>query len=445
VNALSLHLDVETRASRAFAADGADGAAPTEGDAPSVFGSMLDEALTVPEPGLPAPTPPSAAMPKPRLDPPGPGAGVPELPSAEAGGAEHAPASTSGDADGEERSLRASTLELHSVADPPAPPALPAAPELPPSALPPSALPPAVALPSDPASAPAAPGGEPRARPAPPSRRVSAASETEGEPPISTGPRGALAAQPSAAAASAATPDAAGVRGRDAMRHDDAAGVPAPLLPASSGSRTPAAARPLTSAESPPRAAERDAPHDVPPADAPARPADALPLPLRLDAASPRPSEPPRDAAVPPAQPALPPPPPDADVSGAVLRSAAHLRIDAGALGALDLHLRIRDGALHLRVGGDAAPAIEARSGELSRALAGDGLRLAPIDVRPGDGAATSYASGGGQREPRRDPWAERPEPPPEPRPHRPARRPSASSELAGGEPPRSSHIAVKA
>jgi hypothetical protein len=102
----------------------------------------------------------------------------------------------------------------------------------------------------------------------------------------------------------------------------------------------------------------------------------------------------------------LPPPPPGQEVSGAVLRSAAHLKVDTGTLGALELHLRVRDGALHLRVTGEAAPLVEARSGELSRALAGEGLRLAPVELPPGDGTAAQPGPREG-REQRRQAWDE--------------------------------------
>ncbi|MFL5273600.1 MAG: hypothetical protein ACJ79E_16195 [Anaeromyxobacteraceae bacterium] len=107
------------------------------------------------------------------------------------------------------------------------------------------------------------------------------------------------------------------------------------------------------------------------------------------------------------AAPALPPPPADAgDVQGAVLRHSAHLRVDAGGLGALELHLRVRDGALHLRVDGEGARTVEARAGELSRALAGEGLRLASVEAPPQDGAHTGADGGRGHGE-RRDAWQE--------------------------------------
>ncbi len=113
-----------------------------------------------------------------------------------------------------------------------------------------------------------------------------------------------------------------------------------------------------------------------------------------------------------PARPAspLPPPPAGQDVSGAVLRNAAHLRVELGALGAVSLHMRVHEGALHLRVDGEAAGAVEARAGELSRALAGDGLRLAPIEFPSREGAGVQTGTGGDggrQGEERREAWNE--------------------------------------
>ena len=97
-------------------------------------------------------------------------------------------------------------------------------------------------------------------------------------------------------------------------------------------------------------------------------------------------------------------------MSGAVLRNAAHLRVDLGALGAVSLHMRVHEGALHLRVDGEAAGAVEARAGELSRALAGDGLRLAPIEFPSREGAGLqggAGSEGGRQGEERREAWNE--------------------------------------
>jgi hypothetical protein len=110
-----------------------------------------------------------------------------------------------------------------------------------------------------------------------------------------------------------------------------------------------------------------------------------------------------------PAQPShLPSAPAGQDVQGAVLRNAAHLHVDTGNLGALELHLRVRDGAVHMRVDGDSAHVVEAHAAELSRSLASEGLRLAPLEASSRDGAALqSGADGGRQGQERREHWGE--------------------------------------
>ncbi|HUK66219.1 MAG TPA: hypothetical protein VLV17_05280 [Anaeromyxobacteraceae bacterium] len=106
---------------------------------------------------------------------------------------------------------------------------------------------------------------------------------------------------------------------------------------------------------------------------------------------------------------ALPAVPAGQEVQGAVLQSAAHLRVDTPDQGALELHLRIRDGAVQLRVDGDSARLVESRSSELSHSLAGQGLKLAPIETtttqeQPG---LRSGGEGGRQSEERREAWNE--------------------------------------
>lgn len=107
------------------------------------------------------------------------------------------------------------------------------------------------------------------------------------------------------------------------------------------------------------------------------------------------------------------------EVDGAVLRSAAHLRIETPGLGEMELHLRIRDSVAHLRVEGEGAGLLEARAAELSRALAGEGLRLGPIEVSP-HRAPDAGAGDPGSRE-QRGAWRppeerQQPSPPPPPR-----------------------------
>ena len=135
------------------------------------------------------------------------------------------------------------------------------------------------------------------------------------------------------------------------------------------------------------------------------------------------------------AAPPLPAPPAGQDVGGAVLRNAAHLRVETGDMGALSLHLRVREGALHLRVDGGAAGVVEARASELSRALASEGLRLAPIERASPEGAGVQGGAtgGGGQAsDERREAWNEAAEgrgaEPGRPRQAQPPRAPAASS-----------------
>ncbi|HYD40119.1 MAG TPA: flagellar hook-length control protein FliK [Anaeromyxobacter sp.] len=106
-------------------------------------------------------------------------------------------------------------------------------------------------------------------------------------------------------------------------------------------------------------------------------------------------TEPTRTRPVAPPLPALPVEPGEAVVSGAVLPAAAHLHLSSETLGELALHLRIQDGAAHVRVEGGSRAAVEARTPELVRALAAEGLGLArlehePRNAQPPGGAGTS-------------------------------------------------------
>ena len=145
------------------------------------------------------------------------------------------------------------------------------------------------------------------------------------------------------------------------------------------------------------RGAERAA--SSPPAFPPAARADApLPVPAPEHRSGPRAAA----AVAAPEAPALPLPaaPPGHAVEGAVLRSAAHLRIETAAMGDLSLHLRVRDGSLHLRVEGEAAHLVEARAGELSRALASEGLKLAPVELPSREGTGLGSGASGQQGQP---------------------------------------------
>ncbi len=65
------------------------------------------------------------------------------------------------------------------------------------------------------------------------------------------------------------------------------------------------------------------------------------------------------------------------------MTAAAHLRISSDTLGDVALHLRIQDGAAHIRMEGPSRSAIEARAPELARALAAEGIGLARIEIQP--------------------------------------------------------------
>jgi flagellar hook-length control protein FliK len=134
-------------------------------------------------------------------------------------------------------------------------------------------------------------------------------------------------------------------------------------------------------ADTKPASTRREPQHAPESATAPDAPAPAKTVgPSFTSVAEPRPSSAPTASPAPLPAP-LPPPPSGVDVSGALLRSSAHLKLEAGALGSVDLHLRIRDGAVHLRVAGEAAHIVETRSAELNRALASEGLKLGSVEV----------------------------------------------------------------
>jgi len=86
-------------------------------------------------------------------------------------------------------------------------------------------------------------------------------------------------------------------------------------------------------------------------------------------------------------------------LSGAVLARGAHLHLTTDTLGDVSLHLRLKDGAAHVRVEADARAAVEARAPELARALAAEGIGLARLEVEPRThpGATASGGDGGGR------------------------------------------------
>jgi hypothetical protein len=174
----------------------------------------------------------------------------------------------------------------------------------------------------------------------------------------------------------------------------------------------------------PASAAPGAAPPPAPPAVPPPTPgaAQAAPIAEAARAAAPATLAPP-----------LPIHDPRGDVSGAILPAAAHLRVSSDTFGELTLHLRVRDGAAHVRLEASAAAAAEARAPDLARALAAEGLALARLDVEPRPPAPVAAppeaaglradADGGGRRQ-ERPPRDDAPEPSPSPaqRPRRPRR-----------------------
>jgi hypothetical protein len=202
-------------------------------------------------------------------------------------------------------------------------------------------------------------------------------------------------------AGAAASPDGKQKAPRGVVGRDAAAAL-APPPP-------PGAPRPIdVAAEA--REAERTE-HPRPPAQeahpiVPGRKESPLPAPAQL---LPAPAHPPRAAASPAPSPAatLPrasparPAAEGGDVEGAVLRNAAHLRIDSGqpGVGEIELHLRVREGVAHLRVDGEGGHLVAARAPELAAALAGAGLSLGKLETPPSaapDGRTGSESGFGG-------------------------------------------------
>lgn len=198
--------------------------------------------------------------------------------------------------------------------------------------------------------------------------------------------------------ASSSTQPRAGSSGSSS--HEDAAGD------RKAGAAASATAREARAADHD-KARDRDAGRaDAQASATPARP--EAPAPAIAPTADGRAARAAAAEAAPSAADALPAAQAGQEVQGAVLRSAAHLTIETPSMGAVELHLRVREGALYLRVDGDAGKAIEAHSGELARALASDGLRLASIDLPSQDSAGLrSGADGGGRGQERREAWNE--------------------------------------
>ncbi len=90
-----------------------------------------------------------------------------------------------------------------------------------------------------------------------------------------------------------------------------------------------------------------------------------------------------------------------AGVTGAILQSAAHLRIEGvpGGIGDIELHLRVRGDVTHVRIDGEAGRIASLNAPELATALASAGLSLGRLDTPPVAAPSAATPSGAfGQR-----------------------------------------------
>lgn len=114
-------------------------------------------------------------------------------------------------------------------------------------------------------------------------------------------------------------------------------------------------------------------------------------------------------------------------VTGAILQSAAHLRIEGlpGGIGDIELHLRVRGDVTHVRIDGEAGRIAAVNAPELATALASAGLTLGRLETPP-VAAPSSSAPSGGFGEPA-GPGGSHFQPPSQgqPEPHRPGEPPA--------------------
>jgi hypothetical protein len=139
-------------------------------------------------------------------------------------------------------------------------------------------------------------------------------------------------------------------------------------------------------------------------------------------------------------------------VDGAILRSAAHLRIEGvpGGLGEVELHLRIRGDVTLLRVEGAGAQVVGMREPELAASLAAAGLSLGRLDVPPVPTASGAQTSGGGSHHAGAGSGGSQTPSNGQPEPQdrgtaRPAPDPRNESPRGGGNPPRGTRVHVEA
>jgi hypothetical protein len=114
-------------------------------------------------------------------------------------------------------------------------------------------------------------------------------------------------------------------------------------------------------------------------------------------------------------------------------------------VGDVELHLRVLDGVAHLRVDGDGARVVESRAAELSRALAGEGLKLGQLDTRPAPPQSGSAAGDSAPRHQHQGSGHRRDEPSPGGAPHGRAPRRGRASQAAPSSPMPNGGYAVRA
>jgi hypothetical protein len=141
-------------------------------------------------------------------------------------------------------------------------------------------------------------------------------------------------------------------------------------------------------------------------------------------------------------------------VDGAILQSAAHLRIEGtpGGAGDIELHLRVRGDVTHVRIDGEAGRVAAVHAPDLANALATVGLSLGRLETPPvaapspsasssgfGDRSGTDPGAGQSQSQPQgqpepRDPGASGGQPLPQP-----------ASPLSRRQPARGARVHVQA
>jgi hypothetical protein len=141
-------------------------------------------------------------------------------------------------------------------------------------------------------------------------------------------------------------------------------------------------------------------------------------------------------------------------VDGAILQSAAHLRIEGapGGAGDVELHLRVRGDVTHVRIDGEVGRVAAVHAPELANALASVGLSLGRLETPPVASASPASSSNGFGHRSGSDPGTgqshSQPQGQPEPDPGGPPGPPrpqAASHHPSGRQPARGARVHVKA